>query len=129
MSRQFLGIQIDAVYHTAIVFGGVEYLFGQGVQTCIPGSTHHGKNLVLHVGPRWWLIEAGNPIEIIPIGRTSLPEDVIAEYLESLKEIYTAEVCRVLRGSAWRRRLRLENSPMTCSCTTATTFRMTLPCF
>jgi thiol-disulfide isomerase/thioredoxin len=36
-------------------------------------------------------------MEIIPMGSTSLPEDVIAEYLESLKEIYTAEACRVLR--------------------------------
>jgi hypothetical protein len=50
MSRQFLGIQIDAVYHTAIVFGGVEYLFGQGVQTCIPGTTHHGGYLILPIG-------------------------------------------------------------------------------
>lgn len=43
MSQQFLGIQIDAVYHTALVFGGVEYFFGQGVQTCYPGTTHHGQ--------------------------------------------------------------------------------------
>ena len=25
MSRAFLGIQIDAVYHTSLVFGGIEY--------------------------------------------------------------------------------------------------------
>ncbi|KAI9852521.1 MAG: hypothetical protein M1824_001870 [Vezdaea acicularis] len=74
MSRDFLGIQIDAVYHTAVVFGGVEYLYGAGVQTCVPGSTHHGQ-----------------PMEIIPLGITSLPMDVIAEYLESLKQIYTIE--------------------------------------
>jgi hypothetical protein len=53
MSRQFLGIQIDAVYHTALVFGNVEYFFGQGVQTCYPGTTHHGR-----------------PMEIIKMGRT-----------------------------------------------------------
>ncbi|KAJ9637796.1 hypothetical protein H2199_007290 [Coniosporium tulheliwenetii] len=74
LSDQFLGIHIDAVYHTAIVFGGVEYFFGAGVQTCYPGTTHHGA-----------------PMEIIPLGRTDLPLDVILEYLESLKQIYTRE--------------------------------------
>lgn len=74
MSRQFLGIQIDAVYHTSIVLQGIEYYFGQGVQTCRAGATHHGK-----------------PMEIIDLGRTELPIEVILEYLESLKQVYTAE--------------------------------------
>lgn len=65
----------DAVYHTAVVFNNVEYFFGRGVQTCYPGTTHHGA-----------------PMEIIPMGKTSLPMDVILEYLESLKQIYTPEV-------------------------------------
>ena len=43
MSRQFLGVQIDAVYHTSLVFEGIEYFFGQGIQTCRAGTTHHGK--------------------------------------------------------------------------------------
>ncbi len=76
MSASFLGIQIDAVYHTALVFGGVEYFFGAGVQTSYPGRTHHGK-----------------PMEVIPMGKTHLPVEVILEYLESLKEVYTTEVC------------------------------------
>ena len=75
MSGQLLGIQIDAVYHTALVFGGIEYFFGAGVQTSYPGRTHHG-----------------NPMEVIPMGTTQLPLEVILEYLESLKEIYTMEV-------------------------------------
>lgn len=75
MSPSLLGIKIDAVYHTAIVLGGVEYFYGAGVQTCYPGSTHHGR-----------------PMEIIRLGRSDLPLDVILEYLESLKQIYTAEV-------------------------------------
>jgi thiol-disulfide isomerase/thioredoxin len=74
MSRQFLGIQIDAVYHTALVFDNIEYFFGQGVQTCYPGTTHHGQ-----------------PMEKISLGTTELPLDTIMDYLESLKEIYTAE--------------------------------------
>lgn len=64
----------DAVYHTSLVFGGIEYFFGAGVQTCRPGTTHHGQ-----------------PMEIVPMGETSLPIEVILEYLDSLKQIYTAE--------------------------------------
>ncbi|KAF9700415.1 hypothetical protein EKO04_001904 [Ascochyta lentis] len=74
MSRQFLGIQIDAVYHTSIVFEGIEYYYGGGIQTCRAGATHHGR-----------------PMEIENLGKTSLPLEVILEYLESLKTIYTAE--------------------------------------
>lgn len=74
MSGQLLGIQIAAVYHTALVFGGIEYFFGAGVQTSYPGRTHHGK-----------------PMEVIPMGATQLPLEVILEYLESLKAIYTME--------------------------------------
>ncbi|KAF2083992.1 DUF862-domain-containing protein [Saccharata proteae CBS 121410] len=73
-SQMFLGIQIDAVYHTSVVFGGVEYFFGQGVQTCYPGTTHHGP-----------------PMEIIPLGKTNIELNVILEYLEDLKQTYTAE--------------------------------------
>ncbi|KAF2489724.1 DUF862-domain-containing protein [Lophium mytilinum] len=74
LSRQFLGTQIDAVYHTALVFGGVEYFFGQGIQTCYPGTTHHGA-----------------PMEVIPLGETALPMEIILEYMDSLKQIYTPE--------------------------------------
>ncbi|KAH8725875.1 PPPDE putative peptidase domain-containing protein [Phaeosphaeriaceae sp. PMI808] len=74
MSQQFLGTQIDAVYHTSIVLGGIEYYFGQGIQTCRAGGTHHGQ-----------------PMEVIKLGITQLPLEVILEYMESLKEIYTPE--------------------------------------
>ena len=74
MSRQVLGTQIDAVYHTSLVFGNIEYFFGMGVQTCYPGSTHHGQ-----------------PMEVIPMGTSHLPIEVVLEYLESLKEVYTPE--------------------------------------
>ncbi|MCJ1480136.1 hypothetical protein MMC06_000290 [Schaereria dolodes] len=74
LSGQLLGTQIDAVYHTSLVFGGIEYFFGMGVQTTYPGSTHHGQ-----------------PMEVISLGRTDLPLEIILEYLESLKAIYTPE--------------------------------------
>ena len=74
LSMQFLGFQIDAVYHTSLVFGGIEYFFGAGVQTCYAGATHHGR-----------------PMEIVPLGETQLPMETIQEYLQSLKQIYTPE--------------------------------------
>ncbi|KAK3721482.1 hypothetical protein LTR37_003038 [Vermiconidia calcicola] len=74
MSQQFLGTQIDAVYHTSLVFGNIEYFFGMGVQTCYPGSTHHGR-----------------PMEVVQMGTTHLPLETILQYLESLKEVYSPE--------------------------------------
>lgn len=74
MSMGLVGIQIDAVYHTSIVLGGVEYFYGAGVQTCVPGQTHHGR-----------------PMEVVKLGKTELPMDVVLSYLESLKELYTHE--------------------------------------
>lgn len=83
MSASLLGIQIDAVYHTALVFGGIEYFFGAGVQTSYPGATHHGK-----------------PMEVFLMGTTHLPVEVILEYLESLKQIYKMEV-KLAGFQAW----------------------------
>ncbi|KAJ5893667.1 hypothetical protein N7495_005358 [Penicillium taxi] len=73
-SASLTGTQIDAIYHTSIVVFGIEYFFGQGIQTATPGSTHHGQ-----------------PMEIEALGQTELPRDVVEEYLGSLAEIYTPE--------------------------------------
>ncbi|KAI9740235.1 MAG: hypothetical protein M1834_004813 [Cirrosporium novae-zelandiae] len=73
-SLAFIGTQIDAIYHTSVVFDNTEFYFGQGIQTCDPGSSHHGQ-----------------PIEVLDMGRTELPLDLIYEYLDSLKQVYTSE--------------------------------------
>ncbi|OKL58343.1 hypothetical protein UA08_06571 [Talaromyces atroroseus] len=73
-SMSLTGIQIDAIYHTSLVFGGVEYFFGQGIHRTVPGTTHHGQ-----------------PMEKLHMGRTELPNEVIQEYLDSLAQIYTPE--------------------------------------
>ncbi|KAJ5370999.1 uncharacterized protein N7496_007091 [Penicillium cataractarum] len=73
-SQPLTGTQIDAIYHTSLVISGVEYYFGQGIQTAAPGSTHHGQ-----------------PIERVHMGKTELPSEVIEEYLGSLAAIYTPE--------------------------------------
>lgn len=85
VARQFsaalLGTHIDAVYHTSIVMGGVEYVYDSGIKTVVPGQTHLGR-----------------PIEVIHLGKTQLPMDVVIEYLESLREIFTPEVGRPLNS-------------------------------
>ncbi|KAL2826502.1 PUL domain-containing protein [Aspergillus cavernicola] len=73
-SLALTGTQMDAVYHTSLVFNNVEYYFGQGIQTSLAGSTHHGQ-----------------PMEKIHMGKTELPFEVIEEYLQSLSSIYTPE--------------------------------------
>jgi len=39
VSAALIGIQIDAIYHTAVVMGGVEYVYDGGVRTVAPGKT------------------------------------------------------------------------------------------
>ncbi|GFF38374.1 desumoylating isopeptidase 1 [Aspergillus udagawae] len=73
-SLALTGTYIDAIYHTSIVLNGVEYYFGQGIQTSVPGSTHHGQ-----------------PMEKLLLGKTELPVDVVEEYIQSLTSIYTPE--------------------------------------
>lgn len=74
-SSSLLGVQIEAVYHTSIVLENIEYVYDGGIKRVSPGRTHLGM-----------------PMEIKHLGSTSLPMDVIQEYLESLRDIYTAQV-------------------------------------
>jgi desumoylating isopeptidase 1 len=78
MARQFsmglIGQQIDAIYHTSVVFNNAEHFFGQGIHRKVPGTTHHGQ-----------------PMKVIKLGTTDLPSEVIEEYLQSLESIYTPE--------------------------------------
>lgn len=78
MSAALVGVQIDAVYHTSIVFEGVEYVYDGGIKMVDPGRTHLGR-----------------PMQTIVLGETNLPLDVVLEYLESMKEIYTSEVYHI----------------------------------
>jgi hypothetical protein len=56
--------------------GNVEYVYDGGIKTVDPANTHLGR-----------------PMQILELGTTELPMDVIMEYLDSLKEVYTAQVC------------------------------------
>ncbi|KAH7033232.1 thioredoxin [Microdochium trichocladiopsis] len=80
MSMSFLGFQLDAIYHTSIELGGQEYVYDGGINVIRPGSSHLGR-----------------PLERIHLGRTDLPMDVINEYLESLREIFTPQAYDLFR--------------------------------
>lgn len=90
MSAQLLGFQIEAVYHTSIQLNGREYVYDGNIVVIVPGSSHLGR-----------------PMQEMPLGRTQLPMDVIEEYLDSLRKIYTVEVSESPDGSS-QARLRLD---------------------
>lgn len=48
-----------------------------------PGATHHGR-----------------PMQVIPLGKTDLPMEIILEYLDSLRQIYTVEVRQGKRNAS-----------------------------
>lgn len=89
MSMALLGTQIDAVYHTSVIMEGLEYVYDGGIKVIKPTQGF------------------GNPpIQIIDMGKTDLPIDVIREYIESMKEIYTMEV-GLLRQDATQTLIRI----------------------
>ncbi|KAF4337184.1 PPPDE peptidase domain protein [Fusarium beomiforme] len=74
MSMGLLGFQLDAIYHTSIELNGKEYVYDGGIIAIHPGSSHLGQ-----------------PLEKIHLGTTNLPMDVIEEFLDSLRPIFTLE--------------------------------------
>ncbi|CAN8095205.1 unnamed protein product [Discula destructiva] len=74
MSMGLLGFQLDAVYHTSIELDGLEYVYDGSIVAIAPGTSHLGQ-----------------PLQRLHLGKTQLPEDVITQYLESLREIYTVQ--------------------------------------
>ncbi|KFY93889.1 hypothetical protein V498_04187 [Pseudogymnoascus sp. VKM F-4517 (FW-2822)] len=74
MSASLLGVQLDAMYHTSIVMEGVEYVYDGGLKQVKPGSTHLGQ-----------------PLKKMVLGKTELPKEVVQDYFESLRPIYTFE--------------------------------------
>lgn len=74
MSMGLLGFQLDAVYHTSIELDGREYVYDGNIVVIAPGSSHLGQ-----------------PLQRLHLGRTDLPMDVIQQYLESLREVYTVQ--------------------------------------
>ncbi|KAL7795433.1 DUF862 domain-containing protein [Trichoderma ceciliae] len=80
MSPGLLGFQLDAIYHTSIELQGREYVYDGGIIAIVPGSSHLGQ-----------------PLERLHLGKTDLPMDVIGDYLESIRSIFTIEAYDLFR--------------------------------
>jgi hypothetical protein len=74
LSPQFLGLTIEGVWHTSVVYKDVEIYYGNGVQQSVPGKTHHGI-----------------PLEVVDMGETNVPPEVVKEFLNEISEHYTPE--------------------------------------
>ncbi|GFR40054.1 hypothetical protein Agub_g592 [Astrephomene gubernaculifera] len=82
LSPMLLGTQIEAVYHTSVVVGGVEYFFGGGVQRCIAGQTPFGP-----------------PMRTVELGETQIPKDVREEMLADLSVRFTPQAYNLITNN------------------------------
>ncbi|TPX34991.1 hypothetical protein SmJEL517_g02496 [Synchytrium microbalum] len=80
LSLMLTGQHFDAIYHTAVVIFGTEYFFGGGG---IEGSTPGGSPF-------------GNPLEVVDMGQTHIPHEVVMEYIDSLRGVYTGDKYHLL---------------------------------
>lgn len=81
-SGQFLGKQIDGIWHTSIVVGGKEYYFSAGVQTAVAGHAAFGP-----------------PGEVIELGVTEIPSEVRDELIRDLSARFTLDTYNLLNNN------------------------------
>lgn len=75
LSPQLLGVPINGVWHTSVVVHNTEVFYSAGIQKTRPRETHFGE-----------------PIDVVQMGHTALPVDVVQEFLADLgEETYTAD--------------------------------------
>jgi hypothetical protein len=79
LSRQLTGRQIDGIWHTSIVVFDREFFYGQGINITPPGRSHHG-----------------NPLQILDMGETFIDKDTFNEYIQEMREHYTADKYHLL---------------------------------
>ncbi|KAH9812761.1 PPPDE putative peptidase domain-containing protein [Melampsora americana] len=80
MSRAWTGKYFEAIWHTSIVYDDqLEVFFGQGITTCHPGTSIHGR-----------------PIKTFELGRTQVDLGTLLEYIDELRSSWTAEAYHLL---------------------------------
>ncbi|KAJ6584791.1 PPPDE putative peptidase domain-containing protein [Mycena capillaripes] len=79
LSAQLTGRQIDGIWHTSIVVFGKEVFYGQGINTTLPGKSHHGQ-----------------PLQVVDLGETAIDQDTWQEYLDEMRDFYTADKYHLL---------------------------------
>ncbi|KPV72266.1 uncharacterized protein RHOBADRAFT_30277, partial [Rhodotorula graminis WP1] len=74
------GRPVEGIWHTAIVVHGIEIFYGQGISIVSPpGTTHHGQ-----------------PKKRIPCGETHLDKATVLEYIDAVRDSWTAEAYHLL---------------------------------
>lgn len=91
-----LGFQLDAIYHTSIQLNAREYVYDGNIVAIRPGSSHLGQPMQrLHLGrtecKHFMLGFCWTRLTVADFC-FQVPMDVIEEYLDSLREIYTVAV-------------------------------------
>ncbi|KAI8841868.1 PPPDE putative peptidase domain-containing protein [Chytriomyces cf. hyalinus JEL632] len=74
MSVALTGKHIPGIWHTSVVVFGKEVYFGQGIAIERPETTPHGRL-----------------VERIEMGETEIPEEVFWEYVDTMKQFWTAD--------------------------------------
>ncbi|KIJ62739.1 hypothetical protein HYDPIDRAFT_30327 [Hydnomerulius pinastri MD-312] len=79
LSVQLTGRQIEGIWHTSVVVFDKEIFYGQGISVTQPGKSHHGA-----------------PLRIVDVGETAIDEETFTEYLNAMREQYTADKYHLL---------------------------------
>ncbi|KAI8324499.1 DUF862-domain-containing protein, partial [Martensiomyces pterosporus] len=80
LSVAMTGRYFEAIWHSSVVVYNTEYFYGQGVMTSAPGSTMHGS-----------------PVEVVDVGTTYLPKDIVTDYVEGMRQEFSADKYHLLK--------------------------------
>eukprot|EP00808_Paulinella_micropora_P030267 g43280.t1 len=80
LSMQFVGKQLDGIWHTGLVVYGYEYYYGGGIQAAPPGQTL-----------------AGQPLRKIEIGKTKICQEAFHDYLHSVSHRFSPSTYSLLK--------------------------------
>ena len=77
-----LGKAVGGVWHTGVVVFGEEYFFGDGICSAAAGRTHFGR-----------------PSEVLQMGETFVPRDVLQEWVEASRAEFSRESYSLLKNN------------------------------
>ena len=77
-----LGKAVGGVWHTGVVVFGEEYFFGDGICSAAAGRTHFGR-----------------PREVLQMGETFVPRDVLQEWVEASRAEFSRESYSLLKNN------------------------------
>ncbi|KAJ1959935.1 hypothetical protein GGI12_004078 [Dipsacomyces acuminosporus] len=80
LSVAMTGRYFEAIWHSSIVVYGTEYFYGQGIMAAVAGRTMHGS-----------------PLEVVDLGPTYLPKDVVHDYVNGMRQEFTPEKYHLLK--------------------------------